>query len=206
MAFKRFTKKRKFRKSRKPGMVKMMRRVAQKVVSFNQEHKYFDTDMGTTIDYSGVASDLCLVPQGDTDVTRDGDVLLPTSLELNIQVIAGDSSNVLQFCIIRNKSDKTIQPGTVFSTVGGTSAPLYPLDHDRRSQYDLIARFWIVVDVYHPIKHIHRFIKLKKKLCKFIAAATTQASGHLWLVAISDSAAASHPAMQGSIRLNFTDG
>jgi len=90
-----FGMKRKFRAKRrapKGSLVKTMKRVAMSVINKTSEHKYLDTAIFTSYDFSGTTISLSDIPQGDTDSQRDGDKVLPYSLTVNLGTLAADTT------------------------------------------------------------------------------------------------------------------
>lgn len=200
--------KRFMRKGKRYGVKSMVRKVVNKALSKNMEHKYFDYQFASpSVDDQGITYYISDVPQGDTDTTRDGDKLMPTSLDLNLAVYAGDTTNVVRFMIVRWHSNvSTLAAGNVFQYLNSAYAPHTPLHHDGRSQFEVLLDKTIVLNtVSRPIVKIVKRLILAKKTIKYSAGSTT-GSDKILALAVSDSAATSHPAIAGYSRLNFTDG
>jgi len=95
---------------KKKGIAKT--RFAKKVQSaMNQiaEKKYRANSIpATAVDFLGSLQDFtATIPQGDTDITRDGDQLFMRSFEILYDIIASDATNVLRVLLFIWKPTST---------------------------------------------------------------------------------------------------
>jgi len=180
----------------------------RKYVSKQQEHKNYDQAISTTIDYNGTMFSLCDIPQGDTDITRDGDKLMPTSVEINIGVTIADTTNVFRVIVIRWKGYDSVDPPStskILEVTGTVYAPYSSLQHDRRDRFELLYDSGVIpLTASDTIKTLNIKLPCAKKEVSFSAGGTGAANKIEWMC-ISDSAAVFHPAITGYTRTNFTD-
>lgn len=186
---------------------KVVTKIAKRIVSTNQEHKYLDIVFNnSTIDYSGSSFSLADVPQGDTDSTRDGDALMPTSLDIRLSITNADATNLIRICIIRWHSNvSTLAVANILQYANQTYAPQTPFVHDGRGEFQVLHDgLHSTNTVNKPQIILRKKLRLAKKAVHYTAG-TTAGREKIFLIALSDSAAASHPYIAGYIRFNYTD-
>lgn len=189
------------------NLKKAITRISKRVLSTNQEHKYFDYNFNNNgVDYDGTTFYISDIAQGDTDTTRVGDQLMPTSLLMNLALTVGDTTNLMRIVVVRWRTNvSTLAVGNIFTYLGVQWAPESPFHHDGRSQFEVLHdSLHALASAYRPVIILRKRLRLAKKAIKFSAGSTT-ASDKILLIAVSDSAAAAHPTIQGYTRLNFTD-
>jgi hypothetical protein len=172
------------------------------------EPNSFDVILAATAqDYSGNVYSLSDVSQGDGDSNRTGDQVTPTNLEFRAQVLAGDASNLFRIIIFRwNPSDSSAPTVTsILQGVASTNAPLSALNRDnyRGKLFDVLLDRLISVDTYNPSACLSEMIKLNAQKKLAYTAAGTTGMGKIYILAVSDSAAAAHPSLQFDTRLNY---
>jgi hypothetical protein len=168
------------------------------------EQKYFLKSDSTSVDYNGHIVAHTDVGQGDTDQTRDGDNLFPLRLEIRLQVQLADTSNLVRVIFFRWIPSSTPVPGSIMQTTGNVLAPMSPVYHDYRQQYHVIYDKVFQLDTYHPYQMDVAVIKLPKQSIQFEAGGLTGTNKY-YSCAITDSSAASHPAVVMYTKLWFTD-
>lgn len=189
----------------------MAKRVAKKVVASyarrTVELKFFSTNASLSIDVGGGLFNLSVVPQGDTDQTRDGDMLYCKGLSFNYACYPSET-NVMRVIIFRwNVSNALASPtpSSVLDNVGFVNSPLANYVQDQRRQ----RLFTILYDKIHginldnPTVVRHKYIKLRSRIA--FDAATTAGKGHIFLLVVSDSGAVPHPSFNFGSKLMFTD-
>lgn len=172
---------------------------------------------------SNYVQDLTLVPQGDTDTTRDGDKLTLTSLKLNYFIDPQSAQLDHYFRIIILQWHEL----TAATTPSATSI-LQNVSTDRDailSEYtwDYKARFKIMYDRVHyirplttntgnyceniPTQRISKFIKIPRKTIDYVAGGTN-GNHHIFMVAFScavNGAAGASPYLNYNVRLTYKD-
>lgn len=181
-------------------------RIAQQVVNRNVEWKRHDVSIVTSIDTTGAAQCLSFVPQGDTDITRDGDHLRATSLRVNTVLNANTTAaTVVRIIYIQWADDTTNSPPTV-AAVLETTSPFSTLSGDYASRMKVLSDEMYVLDGVSQ-KSISQRMKLQipHKQIQF-AGGTTQHTQGIWRIVLSDIASgASPPTFQCYTRLNYSD-
>jgi hypothetical protein len=169
----------------------------------NTELKWFAKAISSNLDYAGVIFDLSAITQGDTDLTRDGDSVNKEFIEINYQLVRGDITNALRIVLFQYGLNSTPTPTDIWTNLGSSSAP-YGIIYPDAKQYVKVLedRLYSVGDVNTNIVDSIR-LKLSGKVQ--FASATTVGTSKLYLLAISDSAASSHPTIVGSSFLHFRD-
>lgn len=205
----------KWRSQKEPTMPEI-KKVIKRMVRAPVEGKFFDTQFSLTATTSGQIFQMTNVPQGDTDQTRDGDQLTPTSLECRGEWLGGDSTNTCRFIIFKWKPTiNSFFPSVATSTNGilqsvGGFSPFAPYNHDIVVNGKNATILW---DQYFDIqtntattinKHFNFTIRKGLSKMQFVSGGTSSTNQLCGLI-ISDSAALPNPGFVASFRLNYTD-
>jgi hypothetical protein len=181
-------------------------RVATKILKKEQEKKSFDTGFGSTVASTGTLQKLSTIPQGDTDSTRDGDVLRTTQIDLIGSVVFADASNVIRLTIVRwNQDDSSAAPASV-TDLFQTATPYSPYNRDNLRA----KKFTVVTDHFYGVGATGPNIKtfeMKRKFqtnINFQSGANT-GTGHLYAFMLTDSTGIPHPALNYVCRVWYTD-
>lgn len=181
-------------------------KIAQAVVNRNVEWKRHDVSAVTSIDSTGAATCLSLVPQGDTDITRDGDHLRATSLRVNTVVYANTTApTVVRIIYLQWADDSTNSPPTV-AAVLETTSPYSVLSGDYAARMKLLSDEMYVLDgVSNKSMCTRKKLVIPNQQIQF-AGGTTQHTQGIWRIVLSDIASgASPPSFQCYTRLNYSD-
>lgn len=174
----------------------------------NQELKFFDLTGGAdNVDYTGLTYDLVAIAQGDTDITRDGDKIMPTSMQIRMSFNIGDATNVMRLVVFRWKGYDSVDAPTtakIFQFTGSIIGPRSPFLHDQRSRFEVLLDELINLDAGHTMHTLNTSFALAKKQIEYNAG-TTVGMNKLYMCVISDSGAATHPTVTFGIRTYFTD-
>lgn len=187
-----------------------VKRFVKKQINVTKEHKYFDTSFNLqTIPIAGNVDQLSTVPQGNTDTTRVGDKILPTSLEMNFQFVAvpADVTNYIRHIVFRwkpNTVSVTPAVASILAYAGTAQSPASPYYHDGRNQFEILYDKMYTFDAYNITKVIKETVPLARKTVNFVAGGNN-GMGHLYQITLSDSGAVAHPTVIGYVRLNYTD-
>lgn len=194
------------RKPKRQTLDKRVRKIAKSVIAKQSELKYFDTTLGVSADISGSLGCLSLVPQGDTDITRDGDQLYATSMQIKGYLNCTDATNQFRIIVFKYKPEATPINDDILAsaTKGSINYVNAPYHHDGRSQFVVLSdRMYSLALTNTPKPHFNLNIKLNNKI-KYSAGGTT-GYNQIWYMIISDSAVATHPYVQMTSRLRFRD-
>jgi hypothetical protein len=179
------------------------------------EDKYFDAAASvTSLDRDGVIDTWNAIPQGDTDITRDGDYLYMKNIEIRASVWhdnqtgqQGASAGV-RFIVFYDKQN-TISTVSDLLDVSANDETnmLSPIIWDVRKQVEVIMDVMVNADgVWKERVLKHWQIKLDKQT-QFTAGSTTITTGALKVVMISDRSSVSSylPQMYYYYRIIFKD-
>lgn len=215
--------KRSFRR-RKPGAKLATVAKVKRLIRGVQESKYFDASLGlTTITYSSNIGKVTTIPQGDTDITRDGDSLIPTSFEISwvwTGFQSADPALAYDLCriiVFRWHPDDNVDAPTaakILAQVNGF-APYSPYEHDQRRKFTVlmdrrerVMQMLSTAGIEQPttgsqtVFH-HKRLRLKKVPIRYNGAGTT-GSQNLYVMMVSDEQT-DGPTGSYYCRVNFTD-
>lgn len=183
----------------------------------NVEVKQYTTNVNDTeVSAAGVVYDLSEVPQGDTEVTRDGSSLKPKNLELRMYITGNSSaaSNTLRLILFRATNENGTAP-TMAQVLEQTSesAPLAiysPKIHDKRYFTKILKDVTFTMNKMVASTAYRKTLTYKIPLdghMTFTGTSTTKESGGLYLIMVSDQTAASNlgPAVQFTSRIKYYD-
>lgn len=214
---KRSTRRRSYRRGSKKTF-NIAKKAARSVIRQQLEVKYFDDDLTVSgISSAGSLFDLTGTTQGDTDLTRTGDKVAIKSLQLRGAVSVGDATNVIRLVLFQFMADSGAAqptPSNVLqaSYISTTLAPFAPFAKDFAG-YTIIP-LWDKTFALSAVDHdIFTFEVMltakdfKKKAKPYIQyqGGGQNGVGNLYLFAISDSGAISHPGLAYVTRFRFLD-
>lgn len=186
-----------------------VQQIVKKVIKKDQEWKHFRLNQNTATDVAGIIQDCTLVSQGDTDTTRDGDMLQASSLGVRYSLTQNESShNIVRMIFLQwypssvpTVSDILLVTGglEVLSMYNTDQAPNYKILYDKTHYMN--QRFTSASSV------VGKSMKLKSFRPKFqYVASTTVGTNHIYMLAISDSAIGGvDPLVKVVTKLNFRD-
>ena len=182
----------------------------QHVITKTAEKKFYPvSQLPTAVSEAGILWSLSSVPQGTTDVTREGDQLRLRSIEFNYQCIVADTTNTMRVIVFIYKPPAIptvtdILQGPVSTAV----APLSPYNHDNRYNYQVLH------DRLYQLDSVTQLVTKKLKIWKipnilrkvqYVAGSITLNMNGVYVLAISDSAAVTHPTFGFHSKVNFSD-
>lgn len=191
---------------------KSFTRKVQTVIRKTAEKKYVAFNSSAAgIDTGGLILRFTEVPQGDTDVTRDGDQLTIRSLQFNYVLTLADTTNVMRVILFQwFDSTQSVQPipsNILIDTAIGR-AVASPYSHDYRYQFKILYDKTHVLDSNTPVINRRVFLKrfpFKHKKIQYVGASSTNHNNGLFALVISDSAVGPNPTITYSGKFNFSD-
>jgi len=195
------------------------RRQVKALIKAPMEHKYFEnarTD-SYAITSTGVIGHLSPIPQGDDDLSRDGDQLTLTSVNIRGMVTCGDNTNVVRLIFFQWRPQTTPSAADILSQgVDGSTTDVYSLyNHDKRSQFKILkditftlSGYGTTTSPYGPTTQRKFSFNLSKKLVKklqYVNGSSTVGSNQFYYFGISDSTATPNPLLDMIARMNFID-
>lgn len=201
---------RKFFRKKGRKLTKTQRKQVKQIISSVQEHKIFDTVNATTVSYAGSVIPLSDIPIGTSDLGRIGDQIVPTSLEMRFNWFAADSTNFCRAILFRwmpSFGTDPPAPGDILELVSSTNAVNSPIRQDTRNYFNvLMDKTWsLVLSGDTVIKDFRRTMKMAKRKIQYISNSTTDQTGGIYMLFITDSSLTAHPAINYYFRLRFTD-
>lgn len=204
--------KRRMRRYRKKNGTKRLKAIIKKTMMKTAETKFWDFNVDLNPDVNGIIVPLTDVPQGDTDVSRDGDQLRILKYSHRLSVIPADTSNLVRVIIFRwNVMSSYKAPLTTdLLAIGGAPVATIPtanyvFDNQRQRQFTILSDRLYPVALNGPAILARYQKKSMKGLPINFEASTVNAKGKLYLLAISDSSATAHPRIVGNTRIIFND-
>lgn len=210
MAKGRFRRKR--RQRRKRTVMSKVAKLVDRKIAKNTELKFIDlSSAAQTVSDAGLITDLTQIGQGDHDDQRTGDKVTLKSLDLRMNFVAGDATNVMRLIIFRWKQySGSVAPTQAqlmeYGTAVGIIAPLSTYHHDFRGAFQVLHDKTIYLNAVSKPQVGHRVFLDLKKLPKinFVSTGTT-GQNKIYMYLVSDSAAATHPNINIIVRTNFVD-
>lgn len=184
-----------------------------RIMQGTSESKYQIQVLNSTVDTTGFTTGQPLEisnPQvGTSDTQRIGDSIWIRDVELRMSCQHGDVTNVMRLIVFRwlpvsstapYVVDILSQNGTIPSSVFQV---LSPYNKDNLSQFEVYLDTTFQMNPsFNPVYSV--ILKIGKPI-QFVNG-TTNGSGKLFAIAVSDSNAATHPSIQLVTQCNFTDG
>lgn len=180
----------------------------------NCEKKYHTAYTNFTVPTTGYIAALSMIPQGDSNVTRDGNSVLARSLLLNIDVTKNINvaNTKMKIALVQDTgfadNASSITASTIYDSalVGTQYAPLAPVALNTQGRYKVVRSFDFTLNSTYSTKRISEFIKLYTHL-KFDGTAGDQTSLNrncFYLVCISDEDT-NMPSIEMVSKLGFYD-
>jgi len=197
----------------------IQRKQVKALIKEPMEHKYFEDPITDAfgIPSSGVTYQLSLIPQGDTDVTRDGDRLTLTSVNIRGSVYCGDVTNIVRVIFFQWRPQSFPSVSDILSKgEDGTNVGVHSFyNHDKRSEFKILsdrtyslAGYGTTTSPYGVDTEKLFNINISKKLIKnlqYVNGSTSVGSNQIHYIAISDSDATPNPTLTFKIRINYID-
>lgn len=193
----------------KSRQVRLIQKVVQTEIAKHDEkeveHKYKDLGASDSVGITGTIQHLSNIAQGSTYETHVGVQAKATSLQMRLTITAADSVNVVRIIIFRFFDGTTPVATDILQNLV-SSANLHPLsmlNMDNRKTFQVLYDNSYVVDTDDSILVDKFYIKRNMKLSW--KEDNSRDVGHIYMLAISDSAIAAHPTLLWESRLRFTD-
>lgn len=183
---------------------------AKRVVNRMAEKKWYTSHTAVDISQTGNIDWLSQIPQGDTDLTRDGDQCRLTSLSFKGNLIAAstDGTNTVRIIIFKWNDNNIVSApdlDDILTATGTGEVPLgmYQQDNVRSKRFNILYDKLYSLDDFHPQTIINTKIKMRSPI-NFNGGGTT-GRGHIYLLYVSNSNATPHPTLNYAFKFVFTD-
>lgn len=211
------------KKPRQKKVAKMSREI--KYLKNMVEDKFLDTTLAYTIDSTGelpATGQLCLIPQGDSAVTRDGRkvVLNSLSIKAELTLAPGASATLsgttsIMLVLDREPDEATAVFNDVYLTGAGGVGTISPINLNNANRFVILKRWdhiWNpnggVSGAYNTVvKKIDYYKKLKGQVMNFnsTTGAIAEITGHnIFLLSASSAGLDDLVTVSGVARLRFT--
>lgn len=187
--------------------------IVKRTLNECKETKYLLTsNVPATVPAAGVFHKLSNIAQGVTDSQRIGDAICINKLHLKYTVWAGDATNLIRVIVFQWKDNDSTAPTLpdILTQAGGTPGYEYygSYVHDNLgNKFNVLYDKLIGMNLASGApKSVNKNMNMKyfKKEIEFVAGGGN-GFNHIYMLAISDSAASTHPSLQFSSYLTYTD-
>lgn len=195
------------------GLSQVQKAQVAKLISANEEIKYIDTAWSAySVDLTGTTAILTATAQGTAQSQRLGSQIKPLSVKLNLSCAAADTTNYMRIIVWQYKgASSTFTPSIPFilATAGaGVQEVISPYNYTNKKLYKILYDEQVALSTQGPTCAIwSQRINLPKKLITDFnaGAASTSAMNHICFSVLSDSAAPTHPTLNGTVRVFYSD-
>lgn len=192
------------------AQAKAVSSLVKKGVKKMSEWKFLTTYAYGGIDNAGSIVSLSDVAQGDTDNTRNGDSLFASSLGMRYHWVGADAYNTMRLIIFQWNQDDVPSVGDILLDVGVVSSCTENYNTDQASHYKIMYDHTItatqaVTGQGYSGPFMAKKLRVPRSKIQFNGGGTV-GTGKIYYLALSDSAAASHPSLLFTSRLNYRDG
>lgn len=179
----------------------------------NVEFKHFDTSTSAAPTSTGSIYALSTIPQGDNSSSRDGSSLKLQSLtihgNLRVNTTATSDQRMCQFrCIILQANADTAPTFTTLLDQSNNPLSMRNLDYTGDEYFRILSDKTILLDTYHPNKHItHQINTFPQEHIEYDntdTAGTNYKKGGIYICLLSDQATYP-PTYEFESRIRFTD-
>ncbi len=185
-----------------------VKQMIKSALSETQELKIHIVQSTASVDYGGTIIDLSSIAQGDSDITRDGDRILVKEVDFRSFVSPGDATNLMRIILFQWVPDSaTTTPlvTNVVQTTGSSTAPVSYRSIDFVKAVKIFHDEIVKVDTYHLIELGKHVIHKRGYDPQIQFTGATSRTNGIYMMVISDSAAANHPSIGYYCTLRYTD-
>jgi hypothetical protein len=183
---------------------RQVRQMIDSKVALISEQKYLSNNLSFTTDYNGTLTSQNIIPQGDTDNTRDGDSCLLKKTRMAFSVQLADTTNLVRVMMLQWKPYSTPAVSAILFNTGSIVSPLSSLNKDQNQQYTVLYDRVFYLHAGNALDGDVIEVTPSSEHLQFVAG-TTSGTNQLYLLTISDSSAASHPIFSAYVTSYFTD-
>lgn len=195
------------RKSLSKPQAQAVKAIANKAISRHAEKKYHNDDnIASSISDTGYTWPLTDVPAGTLDYQRAGDSLYMRSIRVRGQAIVADTTNAVRNIVYQWFDDTTPTIADILHTTSGAASVFSPYVHDQRRKFRVLYDKTMILSANGNDAKLYDtgYLRPKAKKIAFSTGGTT-GSNKIYLLQVSDSTVASHPAVTHYSRLTFND-
>jgi len=173
------------------------------------EKKFYQVEAQTTADTTWTIQSAFVPPQGDTDVTRDGDQVYLKDFEISGAIGFADSTNVIRLTVLRWYDDSTPTVDEIYELGANDAVNMFrPFRKDTSGTYHIMYdKVFAVANTGPGVQHFKKRVfgkKLGRKVVKF-RGGSTNGYGKIYICRQADSGTSVHPSVVYCARTNYTD-
>lgn len=174
------------------------------------ESKMFDRVISAdAIDFTGLTYNLLLnIAQGAADNQYIGSTIKPTTLRMKWDCTFPDTTNMLRVIVLQTIGGGTPTTATVLQSVGNVRAPLSPFERDWMKTFKVLYDEMFTSVLGTQTQRISGDVRIpytKLREVEFTDSSGSLEANGIFLIVVSDSAAASHPVFQAQSRIYYRD-
>lgn len=163
---------------------------------------------------SNVATIISLsdIPLGQTDNSRIGNHVHLKSIQGHLNFIAGDATNTMRCIIFKWKENDTFNTPTVGQLLAsgptGAADVFSTYNRDSPANYQIIADWFMVGSTGTSSPFLIQKKQINKKLTgkiQFYSDVGASGTNKIFLLALSDSSAVTHPSFNYNIEIGYSD-
>lgn len=207
------SKKRNYKKTAKAGKLNQrQKKEVKQILHGNLELKTADEGGAPTVSNVPTVSKWFALAQGVGNSQRIGNQIDCSHMELSYELTTGDTTNVLRIIVFQWREDD-IAIGPVYTDIlyrPNSSVPytnaLY--NFDNRGSYKILYDKKHFIDADNDVVSAFghkKYIKIPHSKIDFNGAGATTGKNMIYVLSVSDSAAAAHPGFINQSRLYYRD-
>lgn len=187
-----------------------------RVIHKNAEKKFHDIDISGWAPYGGASTVTYLtdIDQGDTDATREGNMIHLKSIQLIGQVQAHATpvvDSIVRVILFTSREHETANPVPADILESDAIHSLY--QHENKGHYKILKDFRVPIRVVDTggvqIKLLKMFWKPKKPLRVYYdgtgGGITDNRKNGVWMMVMTNQGTGTQPTWNGSLRVKYTD-
>lgn len=197
-----------YRKKQPKTLEKKVDKLARDVRSIAEVPKYFDQLLSQSISWTGTVSSILYPAQGSAESQRNGDAVRSKSISIHGMLYAGDAYNFVRIIVFVDKATDGSTPlsSELLQYTGSTSTPFSPYNWSFRDRFRILKDKTIkVIDNMDNELQMFKFNTKVNYVNKFNTGVVTPITNGLYVMAISDSSAVTHPAILMYCRVMYTE-
>jgi len=181
----------------------------RKALDRREELKIKDTTFNVSSTLAGTVVDLSSIAQGTTEATRIGNRISPKYLDIRASVHVADATNVLRVVVFQwHLDDGAVVPTASnilqAGLVTGNWGPWAGYNNDERNAFSVLGDWVWQLNAASSNTSVDFVRRIKRKMRQPEYAGTLlTGTSKIYMLLISDSAAAPNPFMVGVSRLHF---
>lgn len=179
----------------------------KRMITIRQEKKIHTYALAGQMPSLGSLNHLSAIPQGDTDLTRDGDKIRIKSIHFSWGVTGYDATNRIRLTLFQWHGDNVANPPSasdIYQVVTATGQ-FGVFRKDTESLYSILYDRYLCTDTYNNVVvgRVNIYKGFRKNMSYL--GGTNNGTGQIYSIITSDSGVAPHPALDSQVCIRFTD-